>query len=303
MELTVIIVNWNTKDLLLECLASIYGTIREIRFEVWLVDNASSDGSVAAAVEKFPDIHVIQNRRNLGFAAANNIALRRMEGRYALLINTDATLTERAAEILYRFMENTPDAGIACGQLLNPDGSLQRSVASFPSLALLLGNETLLGFLFPKKYPNKRRRYIAPIPVDSCIGACMMVRASALPGVGLMDESFFFFFEETDWALRMRRNGWKVFFVPEATIFHAQGQSVGIHARGRILFYRSRYIYLKKWFPRCYTLFFAAVFLRLLINTLLTGAGALLTLGLSAGLRRRLGVYLKLIAWHLKGCP
>ncbi len=101
MDLSVVIVNWNTKDLLLNCLASIYQTVQGLSFEVWLADNASSDGSVAAVQEKFPEIHVIQNSRNLGFAAANNLALRQIRGRYALLLNTDATLTARSVQILH----------------------------------------------------------------------------------------------------------------------------------------------------------------------------------------------------------
>ena len=302
MDLSVVIVNWNTRDLLLQCLASLYETIHNLCFEVWLVDNASTDGSVAAAQEQFPKVRVIQNSRNLGFAAANNLALRQIQGRYALLLNTDAMLSEGAVQELFHFMENNPDVAMVCGQLLNPDGSKQNSIANFPSLALLLTNETLLRIVFPDTYPSKLRHYEAPIEIESCIGACMMVRKTAMDSVGLLDERFFFFFEETDWAYRMRRAGWKIFFVPSARIFHIQGQSVGREARGRLLFYRSRYLYLRKWFPKSYPLMVAAVIFRLLLNTLLTGIAVLFTACCNSKLRHRLSVYLKILLWHLRGC-
>jgi GT2 family glycosyltransferase len=303
LDLSVVIVNWNTKDLLLNCLASVYQTVHGISFEVWLVDNASGDGSVAAAQEQFPEIRVIQNSRNLGFAAANNLALRQMRGRYALLLNTDATLTPDAAKDLLEFMEAHPKAAMACGQLLNLDGTRQNSIANFPSLALLLTNESLLRILFPKIYPSKLRQYESPIEVESCIGACMMVRKTAMDAVGLLDERFFFFFEETDWAHRMGSAGWKVFFVPSARITHAQGQSVGPDAGGRILFYRSRYLYFRKWFPKSYPIMAAAVLFRLLVSTLLTGIVVLFTAGRLPKLRHRLTVYMKICMWHLRGCP
>jgi GT2 family glycosyltransferase len=303
MDLSVVIVNWNTRDLLLKCLSSVHETIRDLCFEVWLVDNASTDGSVTAAEERFPKIQVIRNSRNLGFASANNQALRQIKGRYALLVNTDVVLTKGAVQGLFQFMENTPEAAMACGQLLNLDGTKQNSIANLPSPALLLTNETLLRILLPKAYPNKLRHYESPVEVESCIGACMMVRKKAMEVVGLLDERFFFFFEETDWACRMRRAGWKVFFIPGIQIFHAQGQSVGHKATSRLLFYRSRYQYLKKWFPKSYPLMYAAVIIRLLVNTLLTGIGVLFSAFCRPKLRQKLIVYLKILMWHLRGCP
>jgi GT2 family glycosyltransferase len=303
LDLAVVIVNWNTKELLLRCLASVYETIRQLRFEVWLVDNGSTDGSVAAAQERFPEIRVIENSRNLGFAVANNQALRQIQSPYALLVNTDVVLTAGAVEELFRFMESSPEAAIACGQLLNLDNTVQNSIANFPSLALLLTNETLLRILFPKTYPSKYRHYESPIEVESCIGACIMVRKAAMDAVGLLDERYFFFFEETDWARRMREAGWKNFFVPSARIFHAQGQSVGHDARGRLLFYRSRYQYLKKWFPKSYPVMYATVMVRLLVNTLLTAVAVFLTAFCSRQLRRQLAVHGEILLWHLQGCP
>lgn len=303
LDLSIVIVNWNTRDLLLQCLASVYTTIRGLTFEVWLVDNASTDGSVAAAEERFPDLQVIRNPQNLGFAVANNLALRKARGRYALLLNTDALLTDGAVLTLFQFMERTPQAAMAGGQLLNLDGTRQNSIANFPSLALLLTNEALLQLLFPRKYPGKLRPVTSPIPVESCIGACILVRRTAMEAVGLLDERYFFFLEETDWARRMREAGWKIFFVPDARIFHAQGQSVGHETGSRQLFYRSRYQYFRKWYPRSYPVFHAAIIVRLLMNTLLTGLAVLATGGWVPNLRRRLRGYGQLVLWHLRGCP
>lgn len=303
MDISIIIVNWNTKRLLLDCLASVYETVKNVSMEIWMVDNASSDGSVEAVRHFYPDVKIIQNSKNLGFAAANNKAFKRILGRYALLLNTDTVLTEGAVESIYTFMENNLDAGMACGQLLNPGGSKQHSFANFPGLASLLFGESLLERFFPTRYPSKRNICSSPMDVDSCIGACMMVREKAMQTVGWLDESFFFFFEETDWARRMKLAGWKVCMVPSAKIYHLQGQSVGHNLRSRILFYRSRYLYFKKWHREVYGLVRGIVFFRLLINAALNLAGFIGTLGLQARIRARLDTYAKLIVWHLEGCP
>ena len=303
MDVSIIIVNWNTKKLLLDCIRSIHETVKNISFEIWLIDNASSDGSVEAVKQNYPDVKILQNTKNLGFAAANNIALERMCGQYALLLNTDTILTNGAVEDLFDFMEKNQDAGMACGQLLNQDGSKQNSIANFPGMLSLLGNESLLQILFPKKFPGKRREYKKPVEVDSCIGACLMVRKKAMDEVGLLDKRYFFFFEETDWAYRMKQAGWKIYFVPSARIFHIQGQTVGHKASSRIMFYRSRYIYFKKWHPRSYLFIRLIVFARLLINAILSLAGVVATLGMHAGIKKKLSVYSRLILWHLVGCP
>lgn len=303
MDVSIIIVNWNTKKLLLDCICSIYETVKNLSFEIRLIDNASGDGSVEAVKQNYPDVKIIQNKKNLGFAAANNIALERMCGRYALLLNTDTILTNGAVKNLFDFMEKNQNAGMACGQLLNQDGSKQNSIANFPGILSLLCNESLLQILFPGKFPGKRREYKKPVKVDSCIGACLMVRKKAMDEVGLLDKRYFFFFEETDWAYRMKQSGWKIYLVPSAGIFHIQGQTVGHNAGSRIMFYRSRYIYFKKWRPRSYPFVRRIIFVRLLINTILSLVGVVATLGMHASIKKKLSVYSRLILWHRAGCP
>lgn len=303
MDISIIIVNWNTKYLLIECLDSIFQTIKSINFEVWVVDNGSKDGSIEAIRDRYPDINTIENMMNRGFASANNRALKQIKGRYALLLNTDARLTDRAVEHLFNFMETTPEAGMACGQLLNPDGSKQNSFANFPSVISLLSNETILRTLFPNRFPSKRKEYTSPIKIESCIGACMIVRKRAMDEVGLLDETYFFFFEETDWACRMKKAGWNSYFVPDARIIHGQGKTVGANSNARIMFYRSRYIYIKKWHRRSYLAMRIIIFTRLLINAELNLAGVMVTFGMYPAIKKKLEIYAGLILWHLKGCP
>jgi len=130
-----------------------------------------------------------------------------------------------------------------------------------------------------------------------------MVRKKAMDEVGLFDERYFFFFEETDWAYRMRRAGWGVYFVPAAEIFHAQGKTVGSGLNSRTMFYRSRHIFLKKWRPQSYPLFYLGIFLRLLVNTVLSIIGVLFTLGFKNDINKKVIIYVQLLIWHLRGCP
>lgn len=298
-ELSIIIVNWNTRDLLRNCLHSVYETVTGLSYEIIVVDNASTDGSVEMLEKEFPWVNRIVNRQNRGFGAANNQAFAVMKGRYALLLNTDTIVTPEAVSKLWQFMETHQEAGIVGGQLLNADGSKQNSVASFPNLLTLSLNMSLLEYLFPRKYPSKRYSHAAPIEVDSVIGACMMVRKEALDQAGFFDERYFFFFEETDLARSMRLRGWKIYHVPDAFIYHLQGQSIGQTAKSRIEFYRSRYQYLEKWHGGLYVAVAKAIiFCRMIANFLANAMMVVVTLGFYQEARQKSIVYGKLIRWH-----
>lgn len=302
-NISFIIVNWNTRDLLLRCVAAIYDTVKQIPFEIILVDNGSRDGSIEAVGRRFPDVTCIANIENKGFAAANNQAFEVMSGQYAVLVNTDVMLLPGAMDALHEFMESHPEGGMACGQLLNPDGSKQNSHAGFPSLGTLLVNESLLKWLFPRKFPSKYHPNDQPIEVDSCIGACMIIRREAMDQAGFFDERYFFFFEETDWARRFRDFGWGIYFIPDARMIHDQGQSAGSGVAARKLFYFSRYQYLHKWHPKQYPFMKAVLILRLVLNVLVNTIVVGLSLGLMATYRFRCMRYWQLLFWHLKGCP
>jgi len=305
IDLSIIIVNWNTKDLLIQCLKSLEQTLQRLKMEVFVVDNGSVDGSVKSVREKFPGAIVIQNPINLGFAKANNQALILSKGKYILLLNPDTQEKEGAIETLRAFMDNHPEAGAAGAQLLNSDGSKQNSIANFPSLATELLNKSLLRWLFPKTFPGKERNISEPIEVDSIIGACMMVRREAMEQVGLLDEDYFLFLEETDWCYRMKKAGWKVYHVPQAEVYHFQGKSAEKDKkRAKVEYYRSRYQFFKKnrgswqWSVLLIGLLIKLgfEFLSMVIACILTGFAV-------KKWRNKLSNYAYLLWWHLKGCP
>jgi GT2 family glycosyltransferase len=304
-DLSVIIVNWNTKELLLNCIESFYLTVKGLSFEIFVVDNGSSDGSPDSVQGRFPEIGLIRNRRNLGFARANNEALRRSTGRYALLLNTDAILKEGAVEKLVEFMDRNPTVGVAGGQLINVDGSKQNSIDNFPSLAGEVLNKSLLRMLFPGRYPSKRVSYRDPIDVHSVIGACMIVRSRSIQEVGLLDEDYFFFLEETDWCYRMRRLRWRVCHVPQAEIVHLQGRTANlVKDRAKIEYYRSLYLFFKKHRGVVEsTMLRGFLFVRFCVDFLLTSLACFFTGFRRERLRKKLSIYARLIYWHLRLCP
>ena len=305
IDVSIVIVNWNTKALLLDCLSSVTDTTADSRIETIVVDNGSHDGSPQEVRKAFPQVTLIQNAENRGFARANNQALARVAGRYVLFLNSDAQLTEEALTNLVTFMDTTPGAGIAACQYLNQDGSKQNSFDNFPTLATELLNKTALKTLFPEKYPSKKREYANPLEVDSVIGACMIVRAEAIKQVGTLDEDYFFFIEETDWCFRMKQAGWKIYHLPHIKIYHLQGQSKEKNpSKAWIEYYRSVYIFFKK-----HRSMFSYYILRLArtgkvtINLLLVILGLLCTLGRDKSLKRRFRIYRDLLIWHIKLCP
>jgi len=305
IDLSIVIVNWNTKDLLPQCLKSFDQASDRLKMEVFVVDNCSVDRSVELVREKFPEVIVIQNPMNLGFAKANNQAMKRSKGKYILLLNPDTQVKEGAVENLTHFMDAHPEVGIAGAKLLNSDGSKQNSIANFPSLATELLNKSLLRWLFPKTFPGKERNISEPIEVDSIIGACMMVRREAMEQVGLLDEDYFLFLEETDWCYRMKKAGWKVYHVPQAEVYHFQGKSAEKDKkRAKVEYYRSRYQFFKKnrgswqWSVLLIGLLIKLgfEFLSMVIACILTGFAV-------KKWRNKLSNYAYLLWWHLKGCP
>jgi GT2 family glycosyltransferase len=299
-RLSFILVNWNTKGHILEALRSIADTVHEYRHEIFVVDNGSADGSPEAIRGAFPRVCLIRNERNVGFARAVNQALAQARGSYCVLLNSDARLLEGAIKTLAVFMEENLDVGIAGGELMNEDGSRQNSIAPFPSLATELLNKRLLRIIFPHRYPGKERDYPCPIDVDSLVGACIIVRRQAIDEVGMFDEGYFFFMEETDWCLRMKKQGWRISFVSGARILHRQGASASLaKAEARIEYYRSRYRFFTKWHGRGKTaLLKVGLILRLAVEV---AANSLLLW--NKRYRTRWMTYCRLLSWHLRSCP
>lgn len=228
-DLSVVVVSWNTRELLAACLGSLFAAPKPA-LEVWVVDNGSGDGSREMVARDFPAVRLIANADNLGFARANNQALERARGRHVLLLNSDTRVVDDALARLVAFLDDHPEAG-ACGpRLLNADGSLQRSGRDFPGfgaavLALIPLPRALRAALAPRV---ERRDPERLAEVEDLTGAALCVRRDALDEIGLLDPGFFFFGEDVDLCWRLERAGWKRFYVPEARIVHVLA---GSHAR------------------------------------------------------------------------
>ena len=230
MDVSVIIVNWNTRDILRNCLLSIYEQTNEIDFEVIVVDNASTDGSVEMVKKDFPQVILIENMGNRGFAAANNQGLKIAKGQYILLLNSDTIVLDGAIQKTVAFAEQHPEAAAIGCKVLNPDGSLQPTCFMFPSLLNMFLSSTYLYKVFPKSKFFGREQMTwwdrsDVREVDVVTGCFMLVRKKAIEQVGMMDEQFFMYAEETDWCYRFRQAEWKVMFNPAVEIIHHGGQS------------------------------------------------------------------------------
>jgi N-acetylglucosaminyl-diphospho-decaprenol L-rhamnosyltransferase len=249
VKLSIIIVNWNTHDLLTECLDTVYAYPPGAPFDVWVVDNGSTDGSQAMLRERFPQVHLIQNQENVGFARANNQAIRACSGDYVLLLNSDAMVLPGTLQQLVDFADSHPDMGITGAQCLNQDGSFQASFNYFPTLF----TESLLLFglaarvyspYFPSGSPKESQQ---SRECDWVGGACLMARRSALQETGLLDEEYFMYVEETDWCYRTVQAGWKVYYCAEARVIHYGGQSASrASAQQRLRLYESKARYFRK---------------------------------------------------------
>lgn len=227
MDLSISIVSWNTRGMLDDCLRSVYASTSDLRFEVIVVDNASTDGSPEMVRASYPQVKLIQNDCNAGFARANNQALRIARGRYFLLLNSDTLVSEGAFARMVAWMDAHPEVG-ACGPLLtNADGSLQPSWAAIPTLATELRgvHDRRVNGIDPSLMSVPQIEKLGPFEVGWVGGACLMARRSAIDTVGPMDEGYFMYCEETDWCWRIRRAGYSVALFPGSTITHLGGAS------------------------------------------------------------------------------
>lgn len=248
MMLSVVIVNWNTRALLADCIVAVEREAAAIAHDIWVVDNGSTDDSVAMLRRDFPHVHLIDSKRNLGFAGANNLAMQRSAGRYLLLLNTDAIVRPGAIQALLQLAEVAPRAGIIGAQLLNPDGSFQASHTNFPTLwqeFLILSTigRRLRGYWYPSHGAEADK---GPQRVDYVEGACLLVRRDALEEVGGLDEGYFMYAEEVDWCKRMAAAGWEVWYAPTAQVVHIGGaSSVNRKTSREADLYRSRVRYFR----------------------------------------------------------
>lgn len=244
--LSIIIVNWNTRDILLDCLDSIGAHPPSRPYNVWVVDNASSDGSVAAVRERHPYVQVIENAENRGFAAANNQAIAASRSDYVLLLNSDTIVHAQSLERMARFLDAHDRVGIAGACLLNADGTLQPSWAAFPSFW-----SELLGRNIRTRTPYRSGDGSTAYLVDWVGGAALMIRRTVVEQIGVLDEGYFMYSEETDWCFRVRKAGWDICYLPDATIVHLGGRSSKkASARMKAELYRSKIRFYTKHYGR-----------------------------------------------------
>lgn len=267
-DLVVIIVNWNTRQLLLDCLACISAAVAGLTAEVWVVDNGSTDGSLEAVSTQYPDVCVIANQVNLGFAAANNQAIRASCSRYMLLLNSDTLPTAGSLTMLVRFLDTHAQVGIVGPRLRNEDGSVQLSYASFPSLSSELTGRNL----------RRHSRFAASdgsiaFSVDWIGGACFAIKREAAEQFGLLDERYFMYTEEADWCYRARQAGWEVCYLPKAEVVHLGGQSSRMAStRMKAELYRSKLRFFRKHYNQIHAYLLGFGFLSIFLAKAVLGA-------------------------------
>ena len=254
-DLSIIIVNYNVKEFLLNSLSSIYKALGNINAEIIVVDNASDDGSMELVEEKYPSVIQIKNKKNVGFGSANNQALEIANGKYILLLNPDTIVREDTFEKMIRFFEENPDAGMAGCKVLNPDGSLQLACRrGFPGPWTSFTKVAGLSTLFPKSkifakynltYLNENETY----EVDAVSGAFMMLRKETYDKIGGFDPKFFMYGEDLDLCYRTQNAGFKVYYVHETEIIHYKGESTKRSSIDETkIFYEAMHLFVKKHF-------------------------------------------------------
>lgn len=305
--LSVVIVSWNTRELLLDALESLL-PLEGLEAEVIVVDNASSDGSAEAVSERYPGVRVVRNPRNLGFAGGVNTGFREARHPYVLLLNTDTEVRGDAPQALLRYAQAHPEAGVVGPRVLNRDGSLQASRFRFPSLLNLLLSSTYLYKAFPRSRFFNRERLAgdeAGGPVDAVSGCAFLVRADLIERIGGFDEGFFMYAEETDFCFRAWQAGFEVHFAPVAEIVHFGGGSSRLARRRNFLEYRRSMVrYFHKHQGRV-----RAELARLLLAVFLVlrlpywGLRALTARGADAPARGQLANYLAGVRFLLQPLP
>ena len=270
MELAVVIVSWNVRDLVLDTLKTLQADVETYgpETQTWVVDNASTDGTVEAIRSKFPQVHLIASDKNLGFAGGNNHALRAIGfdapvsprqdllPRAVFLLNPDTLVEAQAVRTLYDTLFAADDIGLVGARLTYGDGSFQHSAFGYPGIwqtiiDLLPVPGRLIDSTLNGRYPRALYAGHEPFPVGHPLGATMMLRREVIQQVGLFDDQFFMYCEEVDWAMRIHRAGWRVLCVPTAHVVHLEGQStVQIRPESILNLWRSRYqLYRKHYSP------------------------------------------------------
>jgi GT2 family glycosyltransferase len=280
MDLSILIVNYNTKELTLACLYSIYETQTDFHFEIILIDNASRDESVQTISEQFPNVQIISNNDNVGFAKANNQGIKVAKGRYILLLNTDTVIEPSTIDTMIRLMDHDPKIGASGCKVVLPDGLLDKACKrGFPTPSASFYYAFGLSKLFPKnpRFNQYQLGYLNPdeeYPVDCLVGAFMLVRRETIDQIGMLDEEFFMYGEDIDWCYRIKQGGWQIHYYPRTSIIHYKGASSRRKPYKIIYeFHRAMWLFHRKHYKRKYPaivngLVFAGISIKFFISLL-----------------------------------
>lgn len=252
VQVSIIIVNYNTKELTRNCLNSVYEKIKDINFEIIVIDNASSDGSQEMIKNEFKDVILIESKENLGFGRANNLGMETAKGKYVFLLNSDTILLNNAVKIFFDYMEKNEKVGVCGGNLYNEDMTEQASYGNFPKLSQQLLSTFLFHRLFPefyrKKFATADGNVTKETSIDFICGADMFINKNVLEEVGNFDKDFFMYYEETELCYRIRKSGYDIRIIPDVKIIHLCGKSTGdnISDKKFLMVEESKYKYFKK---------------------------------------------------------
>ncbi|MEC0106166.1 glycosyltransferase family 2 protein [Paenibacillus taichungensis] len=261
-DVSIIIVNYNTRKLTLDCLASVYDSLTSFHYELIVVDNASRDGSVEAIRDEYPDVRLIANRDNTGFAVANNQGMKIAKGRYILLLNSDTVVQPDTLEIMLGFMDRHPEMGASGCKVILPDGSLDKACKrGFPTPAASFYYAFGFSRLFPDrpKFNQYQLGHLSPdneYPIDCLVGAFILVRREVIEQVGGLDETFFMYGEDVDWCYRIKEAGWGIYYYPRTYIVHYKGASARRKPMKIIYeFHRAMWVFHRKHYAKRYGIF------------------------------------------------
>lgn len=261
LDVSIIIVNYNTRQLTLDCLASVYASHTSYQYEIIVIDNASHDGSVEAIRTAYPQVRIIANRDNTGFAVANNQGMKVARGRYILLLNSDTVVQPDTLEIMIGFMDRRPEMGASGCKVILPDGSLDKACKrGFPTPSASFYYAFGLSRLFPDrpKFNQYQLGHLSPddeYPIDCLVGAFMLVRREVVEQVGGLDETFFMYGEDVDWCYRIKEAGWDIYYYPRTYIVHYKGASARRKPMKIVYeFHRAMWVFHRKHYAKRYGL-------------------------------------------------
>lgn len=265
MDVSIILVSYNTKNLTRNCLESIYQFTKDIEFEVFVVDNNSQDGSPEMIEQEFPQVKLIKNTDNKGFGAANNVAIKESNAKYIFCLNTDTLLIDNSVKQFFEYMENHSDVGAVGGQLVGNENELLMSSGNFPNIIDLVFRTLKLNKIFTNFYENniamclRKKKYNNISSVDYLSGADLFLRKSVIDITGPFDEDFFMYFEDTDLCKRIKKNGFDIKIIPSINIIHLESKSVSnldkrlrLSKKSEILFFKKHANKLLYWIVKIY---------------------------------------------------